>query len=281
MTSSPTWPRAAAPDRSSLASWSARARSASCASRCRSASRSIARARIRACSHCSRAASRSCSEVWRASTASPTAAAMAARLATAARKCGAGPLGAAPAPDSVSGTAEHDGLRRGSRDWAPPSERRACSSWTPRARSSPVSANLLMAGHPPPAARTRWRTGATRRSGWGRSSSMGWRRNALIASQCTRAASTSGSAPGAYAPTSMSSRASRCAASTRRSTVAAARCSGVVTAPATRETDSRTSMVGKCPAVASRRDSVTCPSRMERAASAIGSLWSSPSTSTV
>jgi hypothetical protein len=29
------------------------------------------------------------------------------------------------------------------------------------------------------------------------------------------------------------------------------------------------------------RDSTTCPSRIERAASEIGSLWSSPSTSTV
>ena len=49
----------------------------------------------------------------------------------------------------------------------------------------------------------------------------------------------------------------------------------------TREIDSSTSMLGKWPGVASRRSSTTWPSRIERAASAIGSLWSSPSTSTV
>ena len=54
-----------------------------------------------------------------------------------------------------------------------------------------------------------------------------------------------------------------------------------VTAPVTREIDSSTSMLGKCPAVASRRDSTTWPSRIERAVSPIGSCMSSPSTSTV
>ena len=40
-------------------------------------------------------------------------------------------------------------------------------------------------------------------------------------------------------------------------------------------------MAGKWPAVASLRVSTMCPSRIDRAVSAIGSLWSSPSTSTV
>ena len=45
--------------------------------------------------------------------------------------------------------------------------------------------------------------------------------------------------------------------------------------------ESSTSIVGKWPADASRRDSTTWPSRIERAQSAIGSSMSSPSTSTV
>ena len=56
---------------------------------------------------------------------------------------------------------------------------------------------------------------------------------------------------------------------------------GEVTRDATRETEPSTSMLGKCPATARSRVSTTWPSRMDRAASAIGSLWSSPSTSTV
>ena len=55
----------------------------------------------------------------------------------------------------------------------------------------------------------------------------------------------------------------------------------LVTAVATREIDSSTSMLGKWPALASLRSSTMWPSRIDRAASAIGSLWSSPSTSTV
>ena len=52
-------------------------------------------------------------------------------------------------------------------------------------------------------------------------------------------------------------------------------------ASATREIDSSTSIAGKWPTVASLRVSTMCPSRIDRAVSAIGSLWSSPSTSTV
>ena len=62
---------------------------------------------------------------------------------------------------------------------------------------------------------------------------------------------------------------------------ASPRCSGVVIAVTTREIDSSTSMLGKWPLVASRRDSTMWPSRMERAVSPIGSCMSSPSTSTV
>ncbi len=40
-------------------------------------------------------------------------------------------------------------------------------------------------------------------------------------------------------------------------------------------------MAGKWPVVASFRVRTMCPSRMDRAVSAIGSLWSSPSTRTV
>ena len=55
----------------------------------------------------------------------------------------------------------------------------------------------------------------------------------------------------------------------------------LLTAETTRETDSSTSMLGKWPLVASRRDSTTWPSRIERAVSPIGSCMSSPSTRTV
>ena len=66
----------------------------------------------------------------------------------------------------------------------------------------------------------------------------------------------------------------------QRATVAA-RCAVLVIAGATRDTESRTSTVGKWPAAASRRDSTTWPSRIERAASPMGSFMSSPSTRTV
>jgi len=49
----------------------------------------------------------------------------------------------------------------------------------------------------------------------------------------------------------------------------------------TREIDFSTSMAGKWPDSASSRDSTMWPSRMPRAASAIGSCGSSPSVSTV
>src|SRR5881227_3625129 len=79
----------------------------------------------------------------------------------------------------------------------------------------------------------------------------------------------------------MSSLTSRSAPMSRRTSRASAICGAGTTAVATREIDSSTSMAGKWPAVASRRVSTMCPSRIERAVSAIGSLWSSPSTSTV
>ena len=67
----------------------------------------------------------------------------------------------------------------------------------------------------------------------------------------------------------------------RRTSRASAIWAGGTTAVATREIDSSTSMAGKWPTVASLRVSTMCPSRIDRAVSAIGSLWSSPSTSTV
>ena len=62
---------------------------------------------------------------------------------------------------------------------------------------------------------------------------------------------------------------------------ASAICAAGTTAVATREIDSSTSMAGKWPVVASFRVSTMWPSRIDRAVSAIGSLWSSPSTRTV
>jgi hypothetical protein len=74
---------------------------------------------------------------------------------------------------------------------------------------------------------------------------------------------------------------SRRASISRRASRISARWSAVVIAPETRDTDCSTSIAGKCEAFASLRSSTMCPSRIERAVSAIGSLWSSPSTRTV
>ena len=56
------------------------------------------------------------------------------------------------------------------------------------------------------------------------------------------------------------------------------RCAGSATALATRLTESSTSIAGKWPFCASFRSRITCPSSVPRAASATGSVMSSPST---
>ena len=59
------------------------------------------------------------------------------------------------------------------------------------------------------------------------------------------------------------------------------RCSGETMSFIRREMLALTSMAGKWLLLASRRDRTMCPSRMPRTVSAMGSLVSSPSTSTV
>src|SRR5690606_19066297 len=112
-------------------------------------------------------------------------------------------------------------------------------------------------------------------------SSAPCRRKERIGSRIRIAVSSTASLPCRYAPTAIRSSFSRYAASSFSTASAARRCAASTMRSRTRLVLSRTSMAGTRPAVASRRLSTMCPSRIDRTASATGSLKSSPSTSTV